>query len=95
MKSKVQTILLITIVLLLVILPLVFVSGDFSGADGKAEQAIVEIAPEYEPWFSLIGEIPGETESMLFALQAALGAGLIGYVIGLFKGRRDKYAVHD
>ncbi len=38
---------------------------------------------DYEPWFSNIWEPPsGEIESMLFALQAALGAGFIGYFFG-------------
>lgn len=55
----------------------------FSGSDGKAQAAIGELAPDYEPWFSpLLEPAGGEIESLLFALQAALGAGVIGYWLG-------------
>lgn len=54
----------------------------FAGADGKAQALIGEIAPEYEPWFEPLFEPAGETESLLFALQAALGAGVIGFWLG-------------
>lgn len=69
--------------------PLVLIrDSEFEGADGKATSAIAEVQPEYEPWFKPLIEPPGtETESFLFALQAAIGAGTIGYVIGLYQGR--------
>lgn len=55
----------------------------FGGADGKAQEAILALAPEYEPWFSPLFEPPGgEVESLLFALQAALGSGFIGFWLG-------------
>ena len=81
--------LLLSAVILLSAVPLAIVKdSEFSGADGKAEAAIVEVKPEYEPWFNPLIELPGgETESLLFALQAALGAGTIGYAIGLYRGR--------
>jgi cobalt/nickel transport protein len=60
----------------------------FAGADGQAEEMIGKIAPDYEPWFSpLIEPVSGEIESMLFALQAALGAGFIGYYLGMGRMR--------
>ncbi len=59
----------------------------FAGADGKAEEMITQIAPDYEPWFEPLFEPAGETESMLFALQAALGAGVIGYWLGCARTR--------
>ena len=50
---------------------------------------IKTIKPDYEPWANSLIELPGsETESLLFALQAAIGAGVIGYVLGYFKGER-------
>ncbi len=59
----------------------------FGGADGEAQAAITEIRPDYRPWFSAIWEPPSkEIESLLFMLQAALGAGLLGYYIGLRRG---------
>ena len=59
----------------------------FGGADAEAQTAITEIRPDYQPWFSAIWEPPSqEIESLLFMLQAALGAGLLGYYLGLRRG---------
>lgn len=79
-----NTILLI-IVALLAIFPLLIINdSEFGGADGKAEGIITEINPGYEPWATTLWEPPGgETESLLFALQAAIGAGFLGYYIGV------------
>jgi cobalt/nickel transport protein len=88
-----KTLLVLGAVVLIVVLPLVFIraEGDeeaFGGADGEAEETITEIDPDYEPWFSPLWEPPGgETESLLFALQAAIGAGVIGYVFGVLRTR--------
>lgn len=55
----------------------------FLGADDQAKDVIGKIAPGYEPWFKPLMEPPsGEIGSLLFALQAALGAGFIGYWYG-------------
>lgn len=75
-------------------LPLLIGAGShleepFSGADAQAEETVEEIAPSYEPWFSPLYEAPsGEIESGLFALQAAVGAGIIGYTLGVLRTRR-------
>jgi len=83
--------LLILAIIALAILPLIFVRGEYGGADGEAEVAIGELEPDYEPWFGSIIELPsGEIESLLFVSQAAIGAGVIGYVVGLYKGRTQK-----
>ncbi len=61
-------------------------NGDeFGGADDGAEGVVEEVDPGYESWWSgIFGdyELPGETESLLFALQAAIGAIIIGFFIG-------------
>lgn len=83
---------LLAIVIALAVLPL-FIARDaeFGGADGLAEEAIGEINAEYEPWFSPIFEpASGEIEGLLFALQAAIGAGVIGYGLGYMKGKSNK-----
>lgn len=91
MKStRAKNILLLAAVILLAAIPLLIVNGDFGGSDDAAEKAIRSLDPSYKPWFSPLVEPPAETESMLFALQAAIGAGFIGYVIGLFRGKRSK-----
>jgi cobalt/nickel transport protein len=59
----------------------------FSGSDDKASQIIETTG--YTPWISSIWEPPSsEVESLLFALQAAIGALIIGYFLGYFTGRR-------
>lgn len=92
---KKQNWILLFAVIVLAVIPMLVIhpqSGEdeiFAGADGKAETLITEIQPNYEPWFTSFWEPPsGEIESLLFALQAAIGAGLIGYVIGIFRGRK-------
>ena len=63
----------------------------FTGADGQAQAAIMAAHPDYEPWFQPLWEPPsGEIESLLFALQAALGAGLLGYYLGLRRGQSQR-----
>lgn len=58
-------------------------NGKFGGADDQIEDTIAEVNEEYEPWFESVWEPPsGEIESLLFALQAAIGAGFIGYYVG-------------
>ncbi|MET9112412.1 energy-coupling factor ABC transporter substrate-binding protein, partial [Streptomyces zhihengii] len=93
-NAKINT-LLVLIVVALAVLPLALGLGDhkeepFTGADAQAETAITELEPDYEPWFSPLYEPPsGEVESALFAVQAALGAGVLAYYFGLHKGRRQ------
>lgn len=56
----------------------------FAGADNKARDLIGEIAPNYTPWFApLLEPASGEIASLLFAVQAALGAGFIGFYLGV------------
>jgi len=85
-----KNLILILLVVLLAIVPLFMNRGaEFGGADGQAEEVITQINPDYQPWFSSVWEPPsGEIESLLFALQAALGAGFIGYYIGYVRGRK-------
>ncbi|WP_434798442.1 energy-coupling factor ABC transporter substrate-binding protein [Terrisporobacter vanillatitrophus] len=84
------TVILFLLVLAIIIVPLITQKGaEFGGADGEAEGVITEINPEYEPWFSSIIEpASGEIESLLFASQAALGAGIIGYYIGTTRTKK-------
>jgi cobalt/nickel transport protein len=93
-NTKINALLLLVVVALAV-LPLALGLGDhkeepFTGSDAEAETAITEIEPDYEPWFSPLYEPPsGEIESALFAVQAALGAGVLAYYFGLRRGRRQ------
>lgn len=93
MKNRgMLAIILILVCVLLAIFPLATIKdSEFGGADGQAEEVVAEISPEYEPWAESFIEPPGgETESLLFSLQAALGTGLIGLGFGYFIAR-SKY----
>ncbi len=92
--KRYQNLILLALVVFLVAIPLWLVQRPapgpdgtqaeiFAGADDKAKDTISTIAPQYKPWFNPIMEPPsGEIGSLLFALQAALGAGFIGYWLG-------------
>lgn len=90
MSNKTSNLLLIGGIILIVVLTLYFFpNADFMGADGLAEDYITESQPDYKPWFSNIWEPPsGEIESLLFSLQAAIGTGVVAYVIGYYKGKK-------
>ena len=88
-KNKQYNWLLVIAVVSLAAFPLVFVKGKYEGSDTQGQAAIKVIHPTYQPWFKPIFEPSAEIASLLFASQAALGAGVIGYVIGLYKGRRQ------
>jgi len=61
--------------------------GKFAGADASAGPVIEETG--YQPWFEPIWEPPsGEIETLLFALQAAIGALIIGYFLGYYTAKK-------
>lgn len=83
MKLWKKNILRLIVVVLIVLIPLIFVKGEYGGADGQAETVITVIDDTYVPWASVLFEpASGEIESLLFALQAAIGAGIIGFGFG-------------
>jgi cobalt/nickel transport protein len=65
-------------------------NSEYGGADDKPEEAIHEITGgTYEPIAKPIWEPPsGEIESLLFALQAAFGAIIIGYFLGYYRAKK-------
>jgi cobalt/nickel transport protein len=79
-------------VVILAAAPFVFArNAEFAGADDTAAKAVTEIQPGYEPWFQPLMSVPScEVQTFLFATQAALGAGTLGYLIGLYKGRSQQ-----
>lgn len=92
-KSEIiKNVVLIFIVIALVIFPLCLAKDhDFSGTDDQASAAIVELNKDYKPWFKPLWQPPSnEVETLLFAIQAAIGAGFIGFYIGLTIGRSGK-----
>lgn len=91
-RSTVVNILLVVAVVALFAVPVLFVPGEYAGSDGQAGEAIE--ATGYQPWFSPVWEPPSdEIESGIFAMQAAAGAGVLGYCIGVARTRsREKAA---
>ena len=92
MKNKrvLTNVILLLLVVFITIIPFfVAKNGEFGGSDDQAEEAITQIDENYEPWFSPLFEpASGEIESLLFALQAAIGAGVIGFGLGYLKGKK-------
>lgn len=97
--SKKQVVTILILVLLcaaILIFPLMTIrDSEFGGADGQAEEVIAQIDPDYTPWAENILEPPGgETESLLFCLQTALGAIVIGFGFGYLVARK-KYRAEE
>lgn len=64
--------------------------GDGEEGFGGTDSVVTEILEKdgVEPWFQPLFEPnSGEVESGLFALQAALGAGIFGFALGNLRGR--------
>jgi len=92
--KRYQNLILILLVVAIGVFPLWYVNKPepaadgktveiFKGADDQAKDAISVIAPDYKPWFKSLLEPPSaEVGSLLFALQAGIGAGFLGYWIG-------------
>ena len=79
-----KNVILLVVFFVVAFAPLAIKSGsEFGGADGIAMDIVTEIDENYQPNFEPFFEpASGEIESLLFALQAALGAGIIGFGIG-------------
>lgn len=95
MMSKKTIAFLIIVLIILVVAPLSLYHGHgeddgyFGGSDDAAGDIVEQSG--YEPWFSSIWEPPsGEIESLIFAVQAAIGAIIIGYFFGYWRGTSKK-----
>ncbi|WP_160674884.1 energy-coupling factor ABC transporter substrate-binding protein [Clostridium sp. C8-1-8] len=88
----VKNIILGVLVVAIAAVPLIFMkNAEFSGSDDQAEKAISDINKDYKPWFKPLWQPPsGEIESLLFAVQAAIGSGVVCYYFGYQKGKRRK-----
>ncbi|MBV6320561.1 energy-coupling factor ABC transporter substrate-binding protein [Duganella violaceipulchra] len=104
---KARTFLLWLALVLLTVLPLWLASAPpaapgaeapaiFAGADDRAQRAIGDIAPGYKPWFApVLAPASPEIASLLFALQAAIGAGVIGFWLGTSVARERARSPQD
>lgn len=92
MKVWQKNAILIGLVVLLTAFPLWYCrDAEFGGADGMAGELVEESDPDFEPWFQPILEpASGEVESMLFALQAAVGSGMVCFVLGRITAKKPE-----
>lgn len=93
MNAKTSNGLLLGATVALVVFALAFsrpATGEaFGSSDVQAVAVVEELRPDYQPWFSPLWEPPGgEIESLLFGLQSAVGAGLLCYALGYWRGVR-------
>ena len=97
MKNKITNTILIAICLVILIVPFILHrDSEFEGSDAQAEDIIMELDESYEPWVSpVFPEIPGEIETLLFTIQAALGGGFIGYYMGRKKNAKGNISIRQ
>lgn len=90
LQKKGITLILIALTAGLMIAPLFIAkNAEFGGADIRAKEEISKIKPGFKPWFKPLWAPPsGEVETFFFSLQAAVGAGFIGFFFGYFLGRK-------
>ena len=89
-----KTLILIVLIVGLFVAPF-FIDhgGEFGGSDGQAEEQIMQISPDYKPWFeSLYEPASGEIESLLFTLQGCMGTAVIFYILGYYRRVRKDHA---
>jgi cobalt/nickel transport protein len=65
--------------------------AEYGGSDDMPEGVIGEITDgNFKPIAEPIWEPPsGEIESLLFGLQAAIGAGILGYFFGYYRAKKN------
>jgi cobalt/nickel transport protein len=70
---------------------LIFQGKEFKATDSINVTAIEEVKPGYKPWFTpIVKPSGGEVETFLFSAQAAIGSGIVCYILGLYKGRAER-----
>ncbi len=88
-KRTKQNIILLICVLVLVLFPLLFVHGSYSGSDDQGTEQIKKFDPSYKVWAHPIWTPPSpEIESLLFTVQGSFGTGIICYFVGQAHGRK-------
>jgi cobalt/nickel transport protein len=60
--------------------------GEFAGTDSTVSTLIEDSG--YRPWAQPLTSLAPEVESGMFALQAGVGAGILGFALGTLRERR-------
>ena len=75
---------------------LIYQGKEFKATDSINITAIEQVKPGYKPWFEpVIKPSGGEVETFLFATQAAIGSGVVCYILGLYKGRTKRRKIDE
>jgi cobalt/nickel transport protein len=75
---------------------LMYQGKEFKATDSINITAIEQVKPGYKPWFEpVIKPSGGEVETFLFATQAAIGSGVVCYILGLYKGRTERRKIDE
>ena len=75
---------------------LIYQGKEFKATDSINITAIEQVNPSYKPWFEpVIKPSGGEVETFLFATQAAIGSGVVCYILGLYKGRTERRKIDE
>jgi len=92
--KKHRNIILLILVVIIAVAPMVMYSGlgdeegFFTGTDDVASEIVEQSG--YEPNPITLWEPPSaEIESLLFAVQAAIGGIILGYFLGFWKGQAN------
>ena len=88
-KLLIQNVALLLLAVVIALIPvLIYSNEEFAGTDDQAGSIITEIAEDYTPWFSSLIQLHSKgIENLLFTVQASLGALLLGFGLGYYKGR--------
>lgn len=97
MKINRKQIILIAVMVALFVAPFLLNSGaEFSGSDDQGTRLIQQIQSGFKPWAKPIWEPPSsEIQSLLFSVQAGLGALIIGYYVGVMRSNRESKIIDN
>lgn len=91
MTARGRNYILIAAIAALIIPPLFIVKQPSTGSDDQAAMTVQALAPGYKPWFSPISKARNsDTHTVLFAFQAAVGAGFIVYYVVYSRARTKR-----
>lgn len=92
MKRNWKWIIILTLLVITAsMLPILLNGLDLTGADDAAGESVALLDPGYQPWAKPLMDLSGgSSETLLFCLQAGIGAGILGLGFGYLIIRKNK-----